>query len=72
MSKKIIYVNDDGVVMKQVLLYFEFSYTGQTITAFATVPQDMPDEEIMNLARDFRNSEIKYGFCYPDEDEDED
>jgi len=35
---------------------------------FITVPKNMTDEEIMNIARDFRNSETNCGFYYPDED----
>ena len=68
MSKKIHYVDENGVAMKRVILYFEIGYTGETIESFVTVPKNMTDEEIRNMARDFRNSETSYGFYYPDED----
>lgn len=68
MSKKIHYVDEDGVAMKRVVLYFEIGYTGETVETFVTIPKNMTDEDIKNMARDFRNSETNYGFYYPDED----
>ena len=68
MSKKIHYIDEDGNELKRVVLYFEISYTGETVETFVTIPKNMTDEEIMNIARDFRNSETNYGFYYPDED----
>ena len=68
MNKKINYTDENGVAMKRVVLYLELGYTGETIETFITVPKNMTDEQIMNMARDFRDSEIKYGFYYPDED----
>ena len=68
MNKKINYVDENGTAMKRVVLYLEFGYTGETIETFITVPKSMTDKEIMDMAKDFRDSEIKYGFYYPDED----
>ena len=68
MSKKIHYTNEDGASMKRVVLSLEINYTGEILETFVTVPKSMTDEEIMNMARDFRNSETNYGFYYPDED----
>lgn len=68
MSKKIHYIDEDGNELKRVVLYFEISYTGETVETFVTIPKNMTDEEIMNIARNFRNSETNYGFYYPDED----
>lgn len=69
MSKKIRYVDDEGNEMKKVAVYFELVYYGEVFKTFLTVPENMTDEEIMNIARDFRNGETKCGFYYPDEDE---
>ena len=68
MSKKIHYIDEDGNELKRVGIYFEIRYTSETFEMFITVPKNMTDEEIMNIARDFRNSETNYGFYYPDED----
>ena len=68
MSKKIHYIDEDGNELKRVGIYFKIGYTGETVETFVTIPKNMTDEEIMNIARDFRNSEINYGFYYPDED----
>ena len=68
MSKKIHYIDEDGNELKRVVLYFKIDYTGETVETFVTIPKNMTDEEIMNIARDFRNSETNYGFYYPDED----
>ena len=68
MSKKIHYVDENGVEMKRVVLYLEIGYTSEMLETYVTVPKSMSDEEIMNMARDFRNSETNYGFYYPDED----
>ena len=68
MSKKIHYIDEDGNELKRVGIYFEIRYSGETFEMFITVPKNMTDEEIMNIARDFRNSETNYGFYYPDED----
>ena len=68
MSKKIHYIDEDGNKLKKVGIYFEIGYTGETFEMFITVPKNMTDEEIMNIARDFRNSETNCGFYYPDED----
>ena len=54
--------------MKRVVLYLEIGYTSEMLETYVTVPKSMPDEEIMNMARDFRNSETNYGFYYLDED----
>ena len=67
MSKKINYTDENGVAMKRVVLYLEFDYTGETIETLITVPKSMTDKEIMDMAKDFRDSEIKCGFYYPDE-----
>ena len=67
MNKKIHYTDENGVAMKRVVLYLEFGYTNETIETFITVPKSMTDKEIMDMAKDFRDSEIKYGFYYPDE-----
>lgn len=69
MSKKIHYIDDEGNEMKKVAVYFELVYYGEVFKTFLTVPENMTDEEIMNIARDFRNGETKCGFYYPDEDE---
>lgn len=69
MSKKIHYVDDEGNEMKKVAVYFELVYYGEVFETFLTVPENMTDEEIMNIARDFRNGETKCGFYYPDENE---
>ena len=53
--------------MKRVVLYLEIGYTSEMLETYVTVPKNMTDEQIMNMARDFRDSEIKYGFYYPDE-----
>lgn len=68
MSKKIHYIDEDGNELKRVVLYLEIGYTGETLETFVTIPKNMTDKEIMNLARDFRNSETNYGFYYLDED----
>lgn len=68
MSKKNHYIDEDGNELKRAVLYFEIGYTGETVETFVTIPKNMTDEEIMNIARDFRNSETNYGFYYPDED----
>ena len=68
MSKKIHYIDEDGNELKRVVVYFKIRYTDETVEMFVTVPKNMTDEEIMNIARDFRNSETDYGFYYPDED----
>ena len=68
MNKKINYADENGTAMKRVVLYLEFGYTGETIETFITVPKSMTDKEIMDMAKDFRDSEIKYGFYYLDED----
>ena len=68
MSKKIHYIDEDGNELKRAVLYFKIRYTDETVEMFVTVPKNMTDEEIMNIARDFRNSETDYGFYYPDED----
>ena len=67
-KKKIHYINEDGNELKRVGIYFEIRYTGETFEMFITVPINMTDEEIMNIARDFSNSETNCGFYYPDED----
>ena len=67
MNKKINYTDENGAAMKRVVLYLEFGYTGETIETFITVPKSMTDKEIMDMAKDFRDSEIKCGFYYPDE-----
>lgn len=67
MSKKINYTDENGVAMKRVVLSLEINYTGEILETFVTVPRSMTDKEIMDMARDFRDSEIKYGFYYPDE-----
>ena len=67
MDKKIHYTNEDGISMKRVALSLEINYTGEILETFVTVPKSMTDKEIMDMARDFRDSEIKYGFYYPDE-----
>lgn len=69
MGKKIYYVDNEGNEMKRVVIYFEVTYTGATLETFLTVPKGMTDEEIMLLAKSFRNTETKCGFYYPDEDE---
>ena len=68
MSKKIHYIDEDGNELKRVGIYFETRNTGETLEMFITKKKNMTDEEIMNIARDFRNSETNYGFYYPDED----
>ena len=68
MNKKINYTDENGVAMKRVVLSLEINYTGEILETFVTVPKSMTDKEIMDMARDFRDSEIKYGFYYPDED----
>ena len=68
MSKKIHYTDENGVAMKRVALYLEIGYTSEMLETYVTVPKNMTDEQIMNMARDLRDSEIKYGFYYPDED----
>ena len=68
MNKKINYTDENGIAMKRVVLYLEIGYTGEMLETYVTVPKNMTDEEIMNIARDFRNSETNYGFYYPDED----
>ena len=68
MNKKINYTDENGVAMKRVVLYLEIGYTSEMLETYVTVPKNMIDEQIMNMARDFRDSEIKYRFYYPDED----
>ena len=68
MSKKIHYTDEDGNELKRAVLYFKIGYTGETVETFVTIPKNMTDEEIMNIAKDFRNSETNCGFYYPDED----
>ena len=67
MSKKINYTDENGVAMKRVVLYLEIGYTSEMLETYVTVPKNMTDEQIMDMARDFRDSETSYGFYYPDE-----
>ena len=67
MSKKINYTDENGVAMKRVVLYLEIGYTSEMLETYVTVPKNMTDEQIMDMARDFRNAETSYGFYYPDE-----
>ena len=67
MSKKINYTDENGISMKRVALSLEINYTGEILETFITVPKNMTDEQIMDMARDFRDSETSYGFYYPDE-----
>lgn len=66
---KVIYTNDDGARLKRLVIYFTVKETQTTLETFITVPENMTDEEIMNLARTFRNAETECGFYDPDEEE---
>ena len=70
--KKIKYVDNDGNELKKVMVSFEITYTGEGFQTIMLLPKDMTDEEIAKIARQFRDEETKYGWYYPDEDEEED
>lgn len=65
---KVIYTNDDSARLKRLVIYFTVKETQATLETFITVPENMTDEEIMNLARTFRNAETECGFYDPDEE----
>ena len=69
--KKINYVDDYGNELKKVTIYFEILYSGQTIEQTLLLPKDMTDEEITEIARQFRDTETKYSWYYLDEEEEE-
>ena len=68
MSKKIHYVDGYGIKMKRVAICFEVIETALVLETIITVPEDTTDEEIMNLAKTFRNAETQCSFYYPDEE----
>lgn len=70
--KKIKYVDNDGNELKKVMISFEITYTGEGFQTIMLLPKDMTDEEITEIARQFRDEETKYSWYYPEEDEEED
>ena len=68
--KKIHYVDNDGNELKKVMVSFEITYTGEGFQKIMLLPKDMTDEEITEIARQFRDEETKYGWYYADEEED--
>ena len=69
--KKIKYVDNDGNELKKVMISFEITYTGDGFQKILLLPKDMTDEEITEIARQFRDTETKYSWYYPEEDEEE-
>ena len=69
--KKIKYVDNDGNELKKVMISFEITYTGEGFQTIMVLPKDITDEEITEIARQFRDEETKYGWYYPDEDEED-
>ena len=70
--KKIKYVDNDGNELKKVMVSFEITYTGEGFQTVMLLPKDMTDEEITEIARQFRDTETNYGWYYPDEENEED
>ena len=66
--KKIKYVDNDGNELKKVMVSFEITYTGEGFQTIMLLPKDMTDEEITEIARQFRDTETKYSWYYPDEE----
>ena len=66
--KKIKYVDNDGNELKKVMVSFEITYTGEGFQTIMLLPKDMTDEEITEIARQFRDIETKYSWYYLDED----
>ena len=69
--KKIHYVDNDGNELKKVMISFEITYTGEGFQTIMLLPKDMTDEEITEIARQFRDEETKYSWYYPEEDEED-
>ena len=69
--KKIKYVDNDGNELKKVMIYFEINETGESLETILLLPKNIKDEEIAKIARQFRDEETKYGWYYPDEDEED-
>ena len=67
--KKINYVDNDGNELKKVMVSFEITYTGEGFQTIMLLPKDMTDEEITEIARQFRDTETKYSWYYLDEEE---
>lgn len=57
--KKIKYVDNDDNELKKVTGSFEITYTGEGFQTITLLPKDMTDEEITEIARQFRNIENK-------------
>ena len=57
--KKIKHVGNDGNELKKVMGSFEITYTGEGFQTITLLPKDMTDEEITEIARQFRNIENK-------------
>lgn len=66
---KVNYTNDDGARLKRLVIYFTVKETQTTLESFITVPENMTDEEIMDIAKQFRDAETECGFYDPDEEE---
>ena len=69
--KKIKYVDNDVNELKKVMVQFEITYTGEGFQTIMLLPKDMTDEEITEIARQFRDEETKYSWYYLDEDEED-
>ena len=65
---KVNYTNDDGAILKRLVIYFTVKETQTTLESFITVPENMADEEIINIAKQFRDAETECGFYDPDEE----
>ena len=57
--KKIHYVDNDGNELKKVMGSFEITYTSEGFQTITLLPKDMTDEEITEIARQFRDIENK-------------
>ena len=57
--KKIKYVDNDDNELKKVMGSFEITYTNEGFQTITLLPKDMTDEEITEIARQFRDIENK-------------